>query len=105
MKLTNTFSDQKIITKPVAAIIKIYFTESVGRGIKLFSNINDFISHTKTDHNLPNTGINKFITSDTDKLILCTKDWNKFQIFKPTIESYCQQIFHNLYLHPFNGKI
>jgi hypothetical protein len=174
LNLKNKFTDEKIIIKPVA--------ESVGRGIKLFDNIDDFIDLTKKNPNLPNTmivqecldpyliktsdeissdvgkyylnrkfdmrlyvfvssnrnfyvsdnsflrfsafkydlssnnkniratvltntGINKLVCTDTDKLILCTKHWNLFQHFKPTIESYCKNIFSNLYSHSFNKFI
>jgi hypothetical protein len=54
---------------------------------------------------LTNTGINKLVCSDTNKLILCTKYWDKFKYFKPTIESYCETIFSNLYSHSFNQFI
>jgi len=54
---------------------------------------------------LTNTGINKLVCADTNKLILCTKEWKKFQHFKPTIESYCKSIFSNLYSHSFNQYV
>jgi hypothetical protein len=54
---------------------------------------------------LTNTGINKLVCADTNKLILCTKNWDKFQHFKPTIETYCKTIFSNLYKHSFNQYV
>jgi len=45
-ELYNNFSNERIIIKPVS--------ESLGRGIKLYDNIGDFINYSKKNINLPN---------------------------------------------------
>ena len=51
---------------------------------------------------LTNTGINKYLTSNTNSLILPTNKWNRYNEFKPIIEEYCKKLFKNLYCHNFN---